>query len=94
MASVLFPTREFLRGRRFPICIFTYWEEEILLGRQAKITFGKIIEKKTKRLFNVRKATRTALVPKVKSAVTPTPLNAPANRVSIDERDICLLYTS
>lgn len=41
-----------------------------------------------KRLFNVRKATRTALVPKVKSAVTPTPLNAPANRVSIDERDI------
>lgn len=43
-----------------------------------------------KRLFNVRKATRTALVPKVKSAVTPTPLKAPANRVSIDERDILI----
>ena len=41
-----------------------------------------------KRLFNVRKTTRTALVPKVKSAVTPIPLKAQANRVSIDERDI------
>lgn len=43
-----------------------------------------------KRLFNVRKATRTALVPKVKSAVTPTPLKTPANRASVDERDILI----
>lgn len=41
-----------------------------------------------KRQFNVRKAARTALVPKVKSAVTPVPLKARPDKVSTVARDV------